>query len=217
MLFERLFAFARPHSALQPIPWGDHMSREKWNWKNLQIYDIGSNHFTGNLSQNFPIWKAMKDGRNDVHVVGFESLRFGGSRKTYQDAVTISIKGKRLELVKILNIFTSVDLSNNHFEGNIPHTIGELKSLVPLNLSHNTLSGSITFFFGTLKLLETLDLSVNKLTGKIPVELGDITFLEVLDLSDNQLTGKIPTGRQIQTFPAIAYKLQRKSSYKSCL
>lgn len=69
----------------------------------------------------------MKDGRNDVNILGFESLRFGGSRKTYQDTVKISIKGKQLELVKILNIFTSVDdVSNNHFEGNIPHKIGKL-------------------------------------------------------------------------------------------
>ncbi|KAK1383418.1 hypothetical protein POM88_021153 [Heracleum sosnowskyi] len=172
----------------------------------LGVLKLGSNRFTGNLSQNFPIWKAMKDGRKDVNILGFESLRFGGSRKTYQDAVTISIKGKQLELVKILNIFTSIDISNNHFEGNIPHTIGELKSLKSLNLSHNALSGSIPKFFGTLKLLETLDLSMNKLTGKIPVELGDISFLAFLDLSDNQLSGRIPTATQIQTFPEASFK-----------
>nr|XP_017239309.1 PREDICTED: receptor-like protein 12 [Daucus carota subsp. sativus] len=176
------------------------------SWENLQIYDIGSNYFTGNLSQNFPVWKAMKDGRNDVNVLGFEFPSFGNLRKTYQDAVTINIKGKRLELVKILNIFTSVDISNNHFEGNIPDTIGELTSLVSLNLSHNSLSGSIPKSVGTLKLLETLDLSMNKLTGKIPVELGEISFLEVLDLSDNQLTGKIPTGSQIQTFSEASFQ-----------
>ncbi|KAL1824374.1 hypothetical protein ACET3Z_011152 [Daucus carota] len=176
------------------------------SWENLQIYDIGSNYFTGNLSQNFPVWKAMKDGRNDVNVLGFEFPSFGNSRKTYQDAVTINIKGKRLELVKILNIFTSVDISNNHFEGNIPNTIGELTSLVSLNLSHNLLSGSIPKSVGTLKLLEALDLSMNKLSGKIPVELGEISFLEVLDLSDNQLTGKIPTGSQIQTFSEASFQ-----------
>ena len=176
------------------------------SWNNLQIYDIASNYFTGNLSQNFPVWKAMRDGRNDVNILGFEFPSFGNSRKTYQDAVTISIKGKQLELEKILNIFTSIDISNNRFQGNIPHTIGELKSLVSLNMSHNALSGSIPKSFGTLKLLETLDLSMNKLSGKIPVELGDISFLEVLDLSDNQLTGKIPTGSQIQTFSNTCFQ-----------
>ncbi|KAL1805056.1 hypothetical protein ACET3Z_028124 [Daucus carota] len=174
--------------------------------KNLQIYDIGSNHFTGNLSQNFPVWKAMRDGRNDVNVLGFKSLRFGGSRKTYQDAVTISIKGQRLDLVKILNIYTSIDISNNRFGRNIPHTISELKSLSSLNMSHNTLSGSIPNSFGTIKVLETLDLLVNKLTGKNPLELGDISFLKVLDLSYNQLSGKIPTGSQIQTFPEASFE-----------
>ncbi|KAL8124780.1 hypothetical protein AgCh_012437 [Apium graveolens] len=186
---------------------GGIMCRERnGSWENLQIYDIASNYFTGNLSQNFAVWKAMKDGRNDVNILGFQFSSFGNSRKTYQDAVTINIKGKQLELVKILNIFTSVDISNNHFEGNIPHTIGELKSLVSLNLSHNTLSGSIPKSIGTLKLLETLDLSMNKLTGKIPAELGDMSFLAVLDLSDNQLTGKIPTGNQIQTFSDASFE-----------
>ncbi|XP_074377313.1 receptor like protein 27-like isoform X2 [Apium graveolens] len=104
---------------------GGIMCRERnGSWENLQIYDIASNYFTGNLSQNFAVWKAMKDGRNDVNILGFQFSSFGNSRKTYQDAVTINIKGKQLELVKILNIFTSVDISNNHFEGNIPHTIG---------------------------------------------------------------------------------------------
>lgn len=105
-----------------------------------------------------------------------------------------------------MNIFTSIDISNNRFEGNIPHTMGELKSLVSLNLSLNALTGSIPKSIGTLKLLETLDLSKNKLTGKIPVELIDISFLEVLDLSYNQLTGKIPTGSQIQTFPETSFE-----------
>ncbi|KAK1361752.1 hypothetical protein POM88_046226 [Heracleum sosnowskyi] len=107
-------------------------------------------------------------------------------------------------------IFTSIDISNNQFEGNIPHTIGELKSFKSLNLSHNPLSGSIPNSFGTLKLLETLDLSSNRLTGKIPVELGDISFLAVLDLSDNQLTGRIPTATQIQTFPEASFKGNKK-------
>ncbi|WOG84403.1 hypothetical protein DCAR_0103586 [Daucus carota subsp. sativus] len=152
----------------------------------------------------------MRDGRNDVNVLGFESLRFGGSRKTYQDAVTISIKGQRLDLVKILNIYTSIDISNNRFEGNIPHTISELKSLSSFNMSHNTLSGSIPNSFGTIKVLETLDLLVNMLTGKKPLELGDISFLKVLDLSYNQLSGKIPTGSQIQTFPEASFEGNKK-------
>ncbi|KAK1383416.1 hypothetical protein POM88_021151 [Heracleum sosnowskyi] len=102
---------------------GSIMCQERYgSWENLQIYDIASNYFTGNLSQNFPVWKAMKDGKNYVNILGFEFPSFGNSRKTYQDAVTISINGKQLEMEKILNIFTSVDISNNRFEGNIQIT-----------------------------------------------------------------------------------------------
>ena len=55
----------------------------------------------------------------------------------YQDLITITIKGQVIELVKILTIFTSIDLSCNNLEGPIPEDIGVLKSLHILNLSHN--------------------------------------------------------------------------------
>ncbi|KAK1383415.1 hypothetical protein POM88_021150 [Heracleum sosnowskyi] len=120
----------------------------------LGVLRLGNNSLTGNisgnfgndcgnLSQNFPAWKAMKDGRNVVNILGFEFQSFGNSRKNYEDAVTISIKGKQLELEKILNIFTSIDISNNRFEGNIPHTMGDISFLEVLDLSYNELSGKI--------------------------------------------------------------------------
>lgn len=39
-------------------------------------------------------------------------------------------KGKEMKLGRVLNIFKAVDLSNNRFEGEIPESIGNLKSLI---------------------------------------------------------------------------------------
>ncbi|KAJ9545193.1 hypothetical protein OSB04_024900 [Centaurea solstitialis] len=42
----------------------------------------------------------------------------------YQDTLTVMVKGLELELVKILTLFTSIDISSNSFSGKIPNTIG---------------------------------------------------------------------------------------------
>ncbi|KAM7528629.1 hypothetical protein LguiB_032039 [Lonicera macranthoides] len=188
---------------------GIHCPGENQSWPNLQIIDIASNYFTGHLVPNqFLNWKAMMDAAGDLKTkanqLHFQILQ--ANNLYYEDTVTVTNKGQQMELVKILTIFTSINFSNNCFEGDVPETIGELKSLYVLNLSHNSLTGSIPPLFGNLKELGSLDLSANKLIGKIPLELASITFLSVLNLSYNKLTGKIPSGNQFQTFGETSFE-----------
>ncbi|XP_062078857.1 putative receptor like protein 25 [Humulus lupulus] len=105
-----------------------------------------------------------------------------------------------MEYVRILTIFTCIDLSNNNFHGEIPKSVGDLQSLIVLNLSSNNFDGHIPLSIENLKEIESLDLSNNKLSGRIPQELAALTFLAYLNLSNNQLTGPIPQGGQISTF-----------------
>ncbi|KAM7477853.1 hypothetical protein LguiA_026066 [Lonicera macranthoides] len=170
----------------------------------LQIIDIASNNFSGALTPKYFLkWKAMMDDlEQEVKHLQFYILR----NSYYQDTVTVRNKGLEMDLVKILTVFTVIDFSMNNFDGNIPETIGELKSLYVLNLSHNALTGSIPSSLGNLKHLESLDLSVNELIGKIPQELASITFLEALNLSYNMLTGKIPSGNQFTTFAETSFE-----------
>ncbi|GKC52254.1 receptor-like protein 7 [Tanacetum coccineum] len=123
----------------------------------------------------------------------------------YQDSVTVTVKGFELELVKILTLFTSIDISGNRFSGVIPETIGQLKALYLLNASHNKFTGSIPRSIGHLRHLESLDMASNKITGEIPSLLTSLPFLSVLNFSHNQLEGKIPTGSQFQTFTETSY------------
>ncbi|CAN0841242.1 Receptor-like protein 46 [Linum grandiflorum] len=83
-----------------------------------------------------------------------------------------------------LGLYTFLDLSNNRFSGEIPATLGNLKSLKVLNVSHNRLSGRIPTSLGEIRDLESLDLSHNNLSGENP-------------LSYNSLTGRIPNGPQM--------------------
>ncbi|KAI4311173.1 hypothetical protein MLD38_036089 [Melastoma candidum] len=123
----------------------------------------------------------------------------------YRDSVTVRVKGLEITFVRILSVFTSIDLSENGFWGPIPAEIGMLKSLKGLNLSHNGFTRSIPPSIGDLCSLEWLDLSANMFDGVIPQHLSDITSLAVLNLSENQLSGQIPTGRQFNTFGSSSF------------
>ncbi|XP_027336388.1 receptor-like protein 7 [Abrus precatorius] len=171
-------------------------------WPMLQIVDLAINNFTGNLPGNcFTRWEAMMSEKEN-HLI-FNVLKF--SQIYYQDSVTVTSKGQRMELVKILTVFTSVDFSSNHFQGEIPEELFDFKALYILNLSNNALSGQIPSSIGNLKQLESLDLSKNQLEGNIPTVLATLSFLSFLNLSYNQLFGKIPTGTQIQSFQETSF------------
>ncbi|KAL5548571.1 hypothetical protein UlMin_003802 [Ulmus minor] len=118
----------------------------------------------------------------------------------YTYSVMVDMKGFYIELVKIQNIFTTIDFSRNQFVGEIPKLIGRLKSLHGLNFSHNKLSGSIPPSLRNFSNLEWLDLSSNELVGVIPGQLADLTFLASLNLSHNKLVGPIPRSKQFDTF-----------------
>ncbi|KAJ8898943.1 hypothetical protein K2173_008441 [Erythroxylum novogranatense] len=170
------------------------------SWTKLQIVDLAFNNFGGILPYKFlTTWETMKGNVNDTHDhLNFKPFLL--NQLNYQDSVTVTSKGYQMDLVKILTVFTSVDLSSNNFEGPIPEVIGQFKGLYVLNFSHNALNGSIPSSLGNLTQLESLDLSVNNLTGTIPQQLAGLTFLSFLNLSSNKLVGMIPTSTQLQSF-----------------
>ncbi|MCD7462172.1 hypothetical protein HAX54_047919, partial [Datura stramonium] len=120
--------------------------------------------------------------------IGYMEKTFNSFYVRYEDSVRLVIKGNDIELERITTIMTTIDLSNNHFEGMIPKPIEDLGSLWLLNLFCNNLKGDILMEPGQLNMLDTLDLSWNWFTGKIP----RIKFLGVLNLSQYLLVGLIP-------------------------
>nr|GMD40092.1 receptor-like protein 12 [Ipomoea batatas] len=81
----------------------DHM------WPNLQIIDIASNNFTGELSPKLLNWKGMTVDEDNIAQsrgnIRFDFLRLNDFY--YQDKVLLTVKGVEMELVKILRAFTS--------------------------------------------------------------------------------------------------------------
>ncbi|WVY90372.1 hypothetical protein V8G54_035886 [Vigna mungo] len=167
----------------------------------LKIFDISDNYFTGPLPvsyiHNFQGMMNANDNQTSLEYLGNDSV--------YNDSIVIVMKGLYMELTRILTVFTSIDLSNNMFEGEIPKVIGELHSLRGLNLSHNRITGTIPISLGNLSNLEWLDLSWNQLKGEIPMALTNLNFLAVLNLSQNKFEGMIPKGGQFNTFENNSY------------
>lgn len=130
----------------------------------LQILDLSNNNFSGLLPtiylRNF---HAMM--KSDAEKRSFKYI--GESDTRYNDSTSMVLKGSEIELVRILNIFTTIDISSNKIEGNIRDYIGNLDALLILNLSHNNLAGRIPSALGNLSMLESLDISNNKLEGRI--------------------------------------------------
>jgi len=167
----------------------------------LRIFDISNNYFTGLLPTSYiHNFRGMMDVSDNQ-----TNLKYLGNDTSYTDSIVIVMKGYEIELKRILTVFTTIDLSNNMFEGEVPKVIGELHSLKGLNLSHNRITGTIPLSLGNLSNLEWLDLSWNQLKGEIPMVLKKLNFLAVLNLSQNQLEGVIPTGGQFNTFENDSY------------
>ncbi|XP_027769362.1 receptor-like protein 35 [Solanum pennellii] len=199
---------------------GPISAREKFGFPQLRIFDLSHNAFNGSLPADFfRNFKAMMKNGTDksdsrymetpifirhkiVLPLEFELI---SNNEVYEDSVRLVIKGNDMDLERISTIDTAIDLSCNHFEGEIPKSLKDLSSLRLLNLSHNSLKGSIPMELGKLNTLEALDLSWNRLTGKIPQELTAMNFLEFLNLSQNHFVGRIPQGSQFSTFENDSY------------
>ncbi|AET00003.1 putative leucine-rich repeat-containing, plant-type, leucine-rich repeat domain, L [Medicago truncatula] len=171
-------------------------SSTKHTFPKLRIFDVSNNNFSGPLPTS-----CIKNFQGMMNVSDDQiGLQYMGDSYYYNDSVVVTVKGFFMELTRILTAFTTIDLSNNMFEGEIPQVIGELNSLKGLNLSNNGITGSIPQSLSHLRNLEWLDLSCNQLKGEIPVALTNLNFLSVLNLSQNHLEGIIPKGQQFNTF-----------------
>ncbi|KAJ7950016.1 Leucine-rich-repeat receptor-like protein [Quillaja saponaria] len=179
----------------------------------LRVLVLRKNEFHGRIGcqmingKCLKTWDAMlpdeDETQSKLNHFRYEVLKY--TQVSYQDAVTVTVKGLQFKLVKILTVFTSVDFSSNKFEGPIPEELMTFKALYFLNLSNNALAGHIPSSIGNLKQLESLDLSMNNLSGEIPTQLASLNFLSFLNLSFNHLEGKIPEGTQVQSFSQTSF------------
>ncbi|CAI9268314.1 unnamed protein product [Lactuca saligna] len=172
----------------------------------LRIIDLSNNRFSGQLDQNyFQTWHAMSSGNLGISSVMETNISSKHVKLDWAYSMTLTHKGVRIDYDLILTIDMSIDLSCNHFEGEIPQSLQHLRGLQSLNLSNNHFTGRVLPSLGHLKNLEALDLSRNHLSGEIPQQLVQLGFLSIFNVSFNRLQGRIPQGKQFDTFDNNSY------------
>ncbi|XP_010457576.2 PREDICTED: receptor like protein 30-like [Camelina sativa] len=168
------------------------------SFSKLQIIDISRNNFNGSLPPNyFMNWSSTTSSEDH-----------GRRQENDQYMMMNGFHGRRrnMDFLKMLTPYTAIDFSGNRLGGQIPESIGLLKSIHALNLSNNDFTGHIPSSMAKLTELVSLDLSRNQLSGNIPQELTNLSFLAILNMSYNKLTGQIPQGRQFNTFTESSFE-----------
>ncbi|MED6122994.1 hypothetical protein PIB30_045204 [Stylosanthes scabra] len=182
--------------------------------KKLQLLDLSRNILSNEIPTCLQNFTAMsKKSINSTETTGlihwknntyYETYGFFFSGYTFN--ITVMWKGVKSCFKNPELRLNSIDLSSNHFTGEIPKEIVYLVGLVSLNLSRNNLSGEIPAEIGNITSLESLDLSRNRLSGTIPSSLSQIDNLGMLELSSNSLHGRIPPGRHMDTFDGSSFE-----------
>ncbi|KAG4939595.1 hypothetical protein JHK86_045736 [Glycine max] len=161
----------------------------------IQLLDVSLNSMSGQIPKcikNFTSMTQKTSSQGHSYYVNTNNHLVG--TLTYDLNALLMWKGsEQMFKNNVLLLLKSIDLSSNHFSGEIPLEIEDLFGLVSLNLSRNHLTGKIPSNIGKLTLLDFLDLSRNHLVGSIPLSLTQIDRLGMLDLSHNNLSGEIPT------------------------
>uniref|UniRef100_M4D9F9 Uncharacterized protein n=1 Tax=Brassica campestris TaxID=3711 RepID=M4D9F9_BRACM len=186
------------HGSLQ-----HHHPKSASSFPELHIIDISYNSFSGILPFDFFVYltaMSSETNRSELKYIGEERVYY------QDDSLVLLNKGVEITYTRILTLLTAVDISGNRLHGEIPESIGLLKSLIVLNLSSNCFTGDIPSSLANLTMLESLDLSHNKLSGQIPPALGYLTSLSTVRVSHNHLVGQIPQGVQFQTQDSSSFE-----------
>ncbi|KAF7815349.1 receptor-like protein 9DC3 [Senna tora] len=111
-------------------------SNSKYPFAKLRIFDVSNNHFEGSLPtayiKEFKGMMEVNDGAFGLQYMKY--YYFNASGLSYEDSVMVTMKAQNRELQRILRTFTTLDFSNNRFDGEIPKLIGDLRLCgVPLS------------------------------------------------------------------------------------
>ncbi|KMT15214.1 hypothetical protein BVRB_3g063250 [Beta vulgaris subsp. vulgaris] len=164
--------------------------------QDLQVLDLSKNHISSIIPQSLGnLIKLNKLDLSSNNLIGQIPSSFGGfSNLIYMDLSSNMLNGTiHREILSLSTLSNTLNLSHNHFDGQLLEEIGLLTLVITIDLSRNQLSGYIPTSISNCKSLETLNMAQNLFFGPIPSSLGNLKALQTLDLSHNQLSSVIPT------------------------
>ncbi|XP_028798343.1 receptor-like protein EIX1 [Neltuma alba] len=109
-----------------------------------------------------------------------------------------------------------LNMSGNHFRGQLPDCWNGFNSIRIINFSNNEFSGNIPTSLGSLLLVRHLILRNNHFTGQLP-SLKNCTDLVMLDVGRNELAGPIPSWISGSNFPKLQVLSLTKNNFHGSL
>ncbi|CAL4985797.1 unnamed protein product [Urochloa decumbens] len=160
--------------------------------RSLAVLDLRMNMLSGPVPDffaNMPSLRVLQLSNNDLEGQ-FPSIILQHTKLVTVDLSVNWISGKLPRFSAGSNL-QKLLLSGTNFSGEIPSSIGNLKSLKQLDLGSEGFSGTIPSSIGKLRSLELLALSGLGLVGPIPSWIGNLTSLTVLQLSNCGLSESV--------------------------
>ncbi|KAG9441194.1 hypothetical protein H6P81_017048 [Aristolochia fimbriata] len=166
----------------------------EWFWdisSNLSLLNLSYNHIQGQLPNPFRVGAYADVDLRSNQLQGQLPLPY--SPLSLFDVSNNQLSGPLHQSISsVTPDITILAISNNHFTGSIPLSIGQMLSLQVLDLSRNGFIGKIPPSLGNCSYIKALDLSSNYLTGWVPESIGRLQQLKSLHLNNNSLSGKFP-------------------------
>ncbi|KAE8658417.1 leucine-rich repeat receptor-like protein kinase [Hibiscus syriacus] len=160
----------------------------------LKVLSVSHNNFSGTIGQAFGVLHKLErlnlsynnlSGSIPSSFVNMNSIRF-------LDLSGNSFSGSLPDdLFQSCSSLRFLSLAVNSFEGQLPSTLYSCSYLNNLNLSKNHFSGNIDFVSGiwSMNRLRALDLSYNSFSGSVPGGVSTLPYLKKLHLQSNGFTG----------------------------
>ncbi|CAH2067203.1 unnamed protein product [Thlaspi arvense] len=165
--------------------------------KDLSHIDLSDNKISG----SYPHWLLANNTKLEVLFLQNNSLTKFQLPKSAHNLLYMDVSGNEFSHLLPDNIgwilpqLVLMNISNNSFEGNLPSSLGNMKSISFLDISHNSFQGNLpkSFLMGCYS-MRILTLSHNNLSGEVFPESVIFTYLMELSMDNNQFTGKIGQG-----------------------
>ncbi|KAJ6750420.1 hypothetical protein OIU85_000999 [Salix viminalis] len=174
-------------------------------WNSLKLQKPGLQHLVEALTNLEVLHLSRVDISAKLPNLRFLSIRFNpyltgylpefqsGSQLELLLLAETSFSGQLPESIGNLKSLKEFEVERCYFSGAIPSSLGNLTKLNSLDLSFNNFTSGTLDWLGNLTKLNLLSLTQTNSYGNIPSSIRNLTQLTYLYLEDNELTGQIPS------------------------